>query len=102
MKYIVKDSDNNKMIMSVVTSMPQLPEGWEVLGLADELPEAMVEIEAQSLSDKEKAEALQFLNETDWKVLRHRDQLEMNMTTSLSSEEFDQLLIDRQMARNKI
>lgn len=102
MKYIVQDDQNKKMIMEVVSSMPQLPEGFEVLGKAEELPEAMAEIEAQSLSDKEKAEALQFLNETDWKVLRHRDQLEMNMTTSLSSEEFDQLLIDRQMARNKI
>jgi hypothetical protein len=105
MNYIVQDSEGKKMIMSMASSMP-LPlgawNGFEILGKVEDFPDLMSEIEAQSLSEKEKAEAKQFLNDTDWKVIRHRDQLEMNMTTSMTSEEFDQLLIDRQMARNKI
>lgn len=102
MKYIVQDSEGKKMVMSVISSMPQLPEGFEVLGLADELPEAMAEIEAQSLSQKDKADAIQFLSSTDWKVTRHRDQLDAGAVTSLSAEEFAQLLSGRQAARDKI
>lgn len=73
MKYIVQDSEGKKMIMTVVSSMPQLPEGFEVLGKAEELPEAIAEIEAQSVSEKEKAEARQFLNNTDWYVVRMQE-----------------------------
>ena len=73
MKYIVQDSEGKKMIMAVVSSMPQLPEGFEVLGKADDLPEAMAEIEAASISQQEKAEARQFLNSTDWYVTRMQE-----------------------------
>lgn len=73
MIYIVQDSEGNKMIMTVVSSMPQLPEGFEVLGKAEELPDVMTEIEAKITSDKEKQEARQFLNETDWYVTRMQE-----------------------------
>lgn len=48
------------------------------------------------------AEAQKFLADTDWKVLRHRDQQEMGLPTSLIAEEFQALLQQRQMARNAI
>lgn len=102
MKYIVQDSEGKKMIMTTVSSIPQLPEGFELLGKSEELPEVMAEIEAQATSDKEKAEAKRFLASTDWKVTRHRDQMDAAIETSLSSEEFAQLLSDRQAARDKI
>jgi hypothetical protein len=102
MNYIVQDSEGKKMIMSVASSMPQLPEGFEVLGKAEELPDAMAEIEAAGLSEKEKADAKQFLNDTDWKVIRHRDQVDAGVSTSLSEVEFAQLLTERQAARDKI
>ena len=102
MKYIVQDSEGKKMIMVVVSAMPQLPEGFEVLGKAEELPDAMAEIEAAGLSEKEKAEARQILNETDKWVTRHRDQLELGIPTKLSAEEYDKLLRDRQAARDRI
>lgn len=102
MKYIVKDSEGKKMIMTVVSSMPQLPEGFEVLGLADELPEAIAEISASEDIEKSKAEAKRLLTETDWKVIRHRDQIDAGLPTSMSAEEFTQLLNDRQAARDSI
>jgi hypothetical protein len=102
MKYIVQDSEGKKMIMTVVSSIPQLPEGFELLGKVEELPEIMAEIESSSVLEKEKAQAKQFLASTDWKVIRHRDQLDAEISTSLSSEEFSQLLLDRQIARDKI
>lgn len=73
MKYIVQDSEGKKMIMTVVSSMPQLPEGFEVLGKAEELPDAIAEIEAQAVSEKERAEARQFLTSTDWYVTRMQE-----------------------------
>ena len=36
------------------------------------------------------------LNSTDWKVLRHKDQLELGVDTSLTSEEYTELLTKRQ------
>ena len=73
MKYIVQDSEGKKMTMTMVSSMPQLPEGFEVLGKAEELPEAIAEIEAQAISEKEKTEARQFLKSTDWYVTRMQE-----------------------------
>jgi hypothetical protein len=48
------------------------------------------------------AQNKQFLIDTDWKILRHRDQLELGIPTSLTNEEFIQLLQDRQTARDLI
>lgn len=46
--------------------------------------------------------AQSFLDSTDWKVLRHRDQQELGIATSLTGEEFQELLRQRQMAREVI
>ena len=102
MKYVVQDENNKKMIMDIVSSIPQLPEGWSVLGLVEEAPEAIAEIEAASQADSAKATARQFLADSDWKVLRHRDQVDAGTPTSLTVEEFTQLLTDRQVARDSI
>jgi hypothetical protein len=47
-------------------------------------------------------QAKQFLSGSDWKVLRHRDQLELGVPTSLSEAEYAQLLADRQAAREAV
>lgn len=47
-------------------------------------------------------EALEFLNETDWKVVRHRDQIDLNTTPSLTNEEYITLLEQRQKAREEV
>jgi len=70
-----------------------------------ELPGYEVEIEdlsAKLEQEKANAEAQKFLDESDWKVLRHRDQLELGLATSLSEEEFRELLRKIQAARERI
>jgi hypothetical protein len=47
-------------------------------------------------------ESISFLNSTDWKVIRHRDQLALGVETSLTTEEFQELLRERQNAREQI
>ena len=47
-------------------------------------------------------EALKFLSETDWMVIRHRDQLDLGQSTSLTDQEYQQLLSERQSARNQV
>jgi len=59
-------------------------------------------VKAKMVSESEKAEALKFLQDSDWKVTRHRDQKEMGTATSLSDAEFEALLELRQIARNAI
>lgn len=102
MKYIVQDSEGKKMVMTVISSIPQLPEGFEILGKAEELPEAVSEITEKEHLEQKRAQALNFLNETDKLVIRHRDQLELGISTKLSAEEYAQLLKDRQTARDNI
>jgi hypothetical protein len=43
-----------------------------------------------------------FLQTTDWKVIRQRDQIDAGITPSLTTEEFQQLLADRQAARTRL
>lgn len=47
-------------------------------------------------------EAMTFLQSTDWKILRHRDQQDLGLPTSLGADEFQELLRQRQMAREAI
>lgn len=102
MKKIIQDENGKKMIMNLVSSMPQLPEGWIDLGLADDLPEAMIEIEASKQSEQTVANARQLLADTDWKVLRHRDQISQGISTSMTEEEMTVLQTARQAARDSI
>jgi hypothetical protein len=102
MKRIIQDENGNKMVMSVVTSLPTLPENWTDLGLADDLPDAIAEIEIAKQAEQLKTVAKEFLSNTDWQVMRHRDQVDSGLATSLTAEEFAQLLTDRQAARDAI
>lgn len=47
-------------------------------------------------------EARAYLEATDWKIIRHRDQLELEIETSLSSQEYMDLLQLRQEKRDTI
>ena len=51
MKYIVKNADNQNLIMDVISSIPQLPEGWEVLGKAEEINPNNLDLARCSLVD---------------------------------------------------
>ena len=60
------------------------------------------DISAQLEQEKINAEAKKFLSETDWKCQRHSDQKALGVSSSLSEEEFQSLLLARQEARNRI
>lgn len=80
--------------------------GWRFENIPAPSLEELKTLEPQVLQkqnqDKTNAEAQKFLDESDWKVLRHRDQQELGLATSLSSDEFQELLRQRQMAREAI
>lgn len=40
------------------------------------------------------------LDDTDWKVVRHRDQIELGIETSMTDEEYTELLVQRQAWRD--
>jgi len=48
------------------------------------------------------SEGLELLKSTDWKVLRHQDQLALSIATTLSKDEYLELLQQRQNARNEV
>ncbi|MBP3847424.1 hypothetical protein J6I39_06710 [bacterium] len=48
------------------------------------------------------SDSKRYLNDTDWLVIRHRDQLDLKQQTSLTQEQYLDLLIKRQAAREKV
>jgi hypothetical protein len=80
--------------------------GWRFKNVPAPTMEELKALESavSSKLDQEKvnAEAQAFLDASDFKVLRHRDQQDMGLATSLSGEEFQELLQQRQMAREAI
>lgn len=63
---------------------------------------AIQELRSIQQIEKDNNTALNFLNDTDWMVTRHRDQLAMGIETSLNEEEYNNLLQQRQEARDKV
>ncbi len=53
-------------------------------------------------SETDSEEATKFLNGSDWKVIRHMDQLALGVETSLTTDEYLVLLQERQEARKKV
>ena len=70
--------------------------------LAGEYEVEIEDLSAKLAQEKANAEAQAFLDSSDWKILRHRDQQDMGLATSLSGEEYQELLRQRQMAREAI
>ena len=48
------------------------------------------------------SDSKRYLNDTDWLVIRHRDQLDLKQQTSLTNEQYLDLLAKRQAAREKV
>lgn len=57
---------------------------------------------AQEKQEEEDMIQRQFLSDTDWQVIRHRDQLALGIETSLTEAEYMELLKARQKARDSI
>lgn len=69
------------------------------------LPEDSIEVISfgkPSSQDETNRQAREYLLLTDWKAIRHRDQISQGIPTSLSEEEYISLLQSRQEARNKV
>jgi hypothetical protein len=85
----VIDQDGNVTALAVMKKVP----GYVI---------EITDLTAQLEQEKRNNEAAKFLAETDWKVLRHKDQQDLGLATSLSAEEYQELLQQRQMARKAI
>lgn len=73
MKYLVKDSDNNILPLDVVSALPNLPQGWVVLGRDADLNPDNLDIDKCSFIDG-------LLVEDDEKILSIRqDKAEANL-----------------------
>lgn len=73
--------------------------------LVKECDECKVKREEQNIiaiARKESEDARLFLISTDWKVIRHRDQVDNGLPTSLTDAEYQELLDARQEARGKV
>jgi len=80
--------------------------GWRFANIpapsVDELFD-LIEISSASKSQAEiNKVAREFLSNSDWKVHRHRDQLDAGVATSLTDLEFQDLLQQRQAARASV
>lgn len=51
------------------------------------------------LSKIKKEEAQEFLNNTDWKIIRHKEQQDLGIETSLTNDEYLDLITQRQERR---
>lgn len=90
----VLDEEGNEL-SPAVTEMKEVE-------LAGEYEVEIEDLSAKLAQEKANAEAQAFLDSSDWKILRHRDQQDMGLATSLSGEEYQELLRQRQMAREAI
>lgn len=70
--------------------------------LKSQFTSEIIDITAEINLAQLKEDAKKFLQESDWKVLRHRDQIEAGIPTSLTKEEYQALLIERQAKRDLI
>ena len=60
------------------------------------------DIAAQQTTDLANAQEREFLNNTDWKILRHIRQKALNIATSLSDTEYIQLEQQREAAAARV
>ena len=110
----------NNLVISVLSYQPNVPSSVEVVEITDaqaaqiaaqthyfEIASKSVTavaagITAQRAADIANGQEREFLNSTDWKVLRHIRQKALNITTSLSDVEYTQLEQQREAAAVRI
>jgi len=82
------------------------PDGWLSIE-GDKIPEDISQYHEQKYIDgkdvlSKNEEARTFLDSTDWKVTRHRDQTANGSTKSLIETKYKALLTERQKARDSV
>lgn len=119
MYYVCIDKEQN-LITNILEYEPNVPDNIKVVTITDEQYKfienkthffnveinrvVLVPNEHQELLDQEKIkqEAITFLNESDWKVLRHIREKALEVETTLSEEEYLELEQARAEAASKI
>ena len=100
-------SKNNSVSNMAELSTYMECESWIAQGLDEKwFPEEsqfdIQNISTQLLAKQESEEALKFLNETDWKVLRHIRQKALGEPLSLTEEQYLDLEAERSLAASKV
>lgn len=120
--YIVYDS--NRDSVSVINYEPNVPSDIKIIEISETekfgmdqgiyyfdktnqtvIKKALTEIQSEGLTKKtqqENAQHQDFLNSTDWKVLRHIREIALNQSTTLSQEEYIDLEKERSEAAKSI
>ena len=110
----------NNLVVSVLSYQPNVPSSVSVVEITDEQANQIAAqthyfdvssrsvtavaagITAQKVKDIANGQEREFLNSTDWKVLRHIRQKALNISTSLSDAEYIQLEQQREAAAARI
>lgn len=92
----------NSIRQLVSEAQEDQPAIYEDIQIPAEYQIEFVDISAELNQAQINNEALQFLAETDWKILRHVGQQSLGLATTLTSQEYQELEHERQMAREAI
>jgi hypothetical protein len=110
----------NNLVISVLSYQPNVPSSVSVVEITDAQANQIAAqthyfdvvsrtvtavdsaITAQRAADIVNGQEREFLNSTDWKILRHIRQKALNIATSLSDEEYIQLEQQREAAAARI
>lgn len=103
---LTKDSQDSSKSWNTELVLNEQSSGWRVSDVPfpsfSKLQEIKVFVSAKTQEAASTQENLAFLRNTDWKVTRHRDQKDAGTSTSLSEQDFQTLLVQRQVARDSI
>lgn len=106
----------NHQIVSVLNYEPNVPQTVQVIPISDDqakllqvgthyydVTDHMIKVVSDSITQvqaqmAQNTTAKSFLQRTDYQVLRHIRQLHLGIPTSLTSDEYTQLELDRQQA----
>ena len=110
----------NNLVVSILSYQPNVPSSVAVIEITDAQAVQLAAqthyfdissrtvtavdsaVTAQKAKDLANGQEREFLNSTDWKILRHIRQKALNITTSLSDTEYLQLEQQRQAAAARI
>ena len=110
----------NNLVVSVLSYQPNVPSSVSVVEITDSqaaqiaaqthyfdissrsVTAVAAGVTAQRVTDVANGQEREFLNSTDWKVLRHIRQKALNIATSLSDAEYIQLEQQREAAAARV
>ena len=110
----------NNLVVSVLNYQPNVPSSVAVVEITDSqaaqiaaqthyfdvssrsVAAVAAGVTAQRVVDVANGQEREFLNSTDWKILRHIRQKALNITTSLSDAEYIELEQQREAAAARI